>query len=51
VWDVDGTGLRAIEDRSVAEALRAKVGRFNLATGAAAAALVAAYGLAAAFLA
>jgi len=49
VWDVDGTGLRAIEDRGVAEALRAKVSRFNLKTSAAAAALVAAYGLFAAF--
>lgn len=51
MWDVDGTGLRAIEDRGVAAALRAKVGRFNLATGAAATALAAAYGLAAAFIA
>ena len=34
VWDVDGSGLQAIEDQSVAAGLRAKVNSFNLQTGA-----------------
>ena len=34
VWDVDGSGLQAIEDQSIAAKLRAKVNQFNLQTAA-----------------
>jgi len=34
LWDVDGSGLRRIEDVSVAAALRSKVNSFNLKVGA-----------------
>ena len=43
VWDVDGTGLREIEDKSVARKLRDKVNDFNVKSNVAVAAITAAY--------
>ena len=43
MWDVDGGGLREIEDEGVAAAIRAKVNAFNAKSAAATAALTAMY--------
>ena len=43
VWDVDGTGLREIEDKSVAQKIRDKVNAFNGASVAISTALTIAY--------
>lgn len=45
---MDGTGLREIEDKSVAAALRDKVNAFNVRSAVTNAAIAAAYGAAAA---
>ena len=42
-WDVDGTGMQAIEDRTVAEKIRAKVNAMNLSLTVASPLLVLAY--------
>ena len=43
VWDVDGTGLREIEDKTLAGKIRERVNTFNLSSNAAVAALTALY--------
>ncbi|GHP05633.1 hypothetical protein PPROV_000438300 [Pycnococcus provasolii] len=43
VWDVDGTGLQEIEDKSVADAILQKVNNFNVASAVATAVVVAAF--------
>ena len=43
MWDVDGTGLREIEDKSVAQKIRDKVNAFNGASVAISTALTIAY--------
>ena len=42
-WDVDGTGMQAIEDRMVAEKIRAKVNAMNLSLTVASPLIVLAY--------
>lgn len=43
MWDVDGSGLREIEDKSIAKAIREKVNAFNVKSAALTAALTAVY--------
>jgi hypothetical protein len=43
VWDVDGSGLREIEDESVAKRIRDKVNDFNAKSAAATLAVTAFY--------
>lgn len=43
MWDVDGTGLKTIEDEKLATKIRKKVNQFNLKSNLAVAAITAAY--------
>lgn len=43
MWDVDGSGLREIEDASLARAIREKVNDFNLKSAIAVAVITALY--------